>query len=269
METSEAELLVAARGGDQAALEALLARHAGRVLRFTGKMCRDPEDAKDVAQETLIAAARSLPEFRGGSSVSTWLYTVARSFCIKKRRRSKFAPADVISLDDAVDLQRIAADAPAPEEVASARELGDAVSRALAKLEPTAREVVVLRDVEGLSAPEVAEVLGIGVEAVKSRLHRARVALRAILEPHVRAAELGAATGCPDVVAMFSRHLEDEITGADCAAMERHVAGCPSCSAACDSLRRTLALCRAVPTGDVPPDVQAMVREALRQLRAQ
>ena len=63
------------------------------------RMCRAEEDAKDVLQETLLAAARTLPDFRGASSVSTWLYTIARSFCIKQRRRSKFAPEAVESLD--------------------------------------------------------------------------------------------------------------------------------------------------------------------------
>src|SRR5512143_3531332 len=85
-------LLERARAGDHRALESLLERHQAQVYRFGMKMCRDPEDAKDVLQDTLLAMARGVKDFRGASSVSTWLYTIARSFCIKKRRRSKFAP---------------------------------------------------------------------------------------------------------------------------------------------------------------------------------
>src|SRR5512145_2588145 len=99
METTDQDLLAGAQRGDPKALDDLLQRHQRRVYRFGLKMCRDPEDAKDVLQDTLIAAARSIRDFRGASSVSTWLYTIARSFCIKRRRRSKFAPEHEESLD--------------------------------------------------------------------------------------------------------------------------------------------------------------------------
>ena len=99
----EAELVEAARAGSGAALEALLERHEARLYRFARRLCRHHEDAEDVLQESLLAAARGLRRFRGKSSLSTWLYTIARSFCIKKRRRSVFAPAEV-SLDTEAQL---------------------------------------------------------------------------------------------------------------------------------------------------------------------
>lgn len=89
---SDAELVSAAQRGDRLAMGRLLERHQAKVYRFGMRMCRGEDDAKDVLQETLLAAARTLPDFRGASSLSTWLYTIARSFCIKQRRRSKFAP---------------------------------------------------------------------------------------------------------------------------------------------------------------------------------
>ena len=98
-ETGTQNLLEAARAGDPVALEALLERFQPRVYRFGMKMCRDQEDAEDVLQETLLAMARTIRDFRGASSVTTWLYTIARSFCIKKRRKSKFAPDHIESLD--------------------------------------------------------------------------------------------------------------------------------------------------------------------------
>src|SRR5664279_2091903 len=90
---TESALLAAARRGDRAALSALLEQHQRKVFSFGVKMCGDAEDAKDVAQETLLTMARTVQDFRGDASLSTWLYTVARSFCIKKRRRTKGAPA--------------------------------------------------------------------------------------------------------------------------------------------------------------------------------
>ena len=98
---SDDDLLEAARTGDKLALEALLEKHQADVYRFGMKMCRNPEDAKDVLQDTLLAMARGVRDFRGSSSLSTWLYTIARSYCIKKRRRSKSAPEEERSRDDA------------------------------------------------------------------------------------------------------------------------------------------------------------------------
>ncbi len=96
--TDEA-LLTALQAGDDKALGVLLEKHLPAVYRFGVKMCRDPEDAKDVAQETLLAAARGLRDFRGASSVSTWLFTIARSFCIKKRRKRVGEPSEQVALD--------------------------------------------------------------------------------------------------------------------------------------------------------------------------
>jgi len=103
--SSDEELLASARAGDRAALEALLQRHQAQVYRFGVKMCRDPEDAKDVLQDTLLAMARGVRAFRGASSISTWLYTIARSYCIKKRRKSKFAPEAERSLETDVSAE--------------------------------------------------------------------------------------------------------------------------------------------------------------------
>jgi RNA polymerase sigma-70 factor (ECF subfamily) len=273
MDRADEELLASIRAGDDAALGSLLARHAPAIYRFGVKMCRDPEDAKDVLQDTLLAAARGIREFRGASSLSTWLYTVARSFCIKKRRSSKFAPTDTVSLDDRDGALEARAPGKAPDEAAADRELSALLESAIRALEPASREVLVLRDVEGLTAPEVAEVLGVSVDAVKSRLHRARAEVRSKLEDRLPSAERAshrpAGAGCPDVVALFSRFLEGEIGAPECEAMQSHVATCKRCNAACESLKHTLALCRSEPRGEVPPDVQELVRKALREFTAQ
>ena len=184
--TTTPQLLERARAGDRPALEALLARHQRSVYRFGLKMCRDEEDAKDILQETLLAVARNVKDFRGASSVSTWLYTIARSFCIKKRRRSKFAPEQEESLDarePGEAARQIADPARPPDDTLAGRQIEIALEQAIASLDPMYREVLVLRDVEGLTAPEVGEVMGLSVEAVKSRLHRARVAIRAAVAP--------------------------------------------------------------------------------------
>src|SRR5687768_11765694 len=141
------KLLAAAREGDRAALEAFLEKYEARVLRFGLKMCRDAEDARDVAQETLLAAARGLDGFREASSPSTWLYTIARSFCIKARRRGKYAPRRVISTD--AEGRGVAEQVPdargGPERALEERRLAEGLEAAIDSLEPKYREVLVLR----------------------------------------------------------------------------------------------------------------------------
>jgi RNA polymerase sigma-70 factor (ECF subfamily) len=268
VERADTDLIEAFRGGDEQALAELLKRHAPGIYRFGLRMCRDPEDARDVVQDTLLAAARGVRDFRGASSLSTWLYAVARSFCLRKRRGA-MANAPHVSLEaEPAMVDAPSTDAP-PDEVAAQRELGAALESAIVALEPMYREVLLLRDVEGLAASEVAEVLEISVEAVKSRLHRARGLVRATLEPYLPAEErihAAVTPACPDIESLFSRYLEGEIGPDECAAMESHVKGCTRCAAACDALKHTLRLCRAEPRGDVPPAVQARVRVALRDL---
>jgi RNA polymerase sigma-70 factor (ECF subfamily) len=268
------DLLERARNGDREALEALLAHHQARIYRFGLKMCRDPEDAQDVLQDTLLAMARGVHDFRGASSVSTWLYTIARRFCIKRRRRSKFAPGGNRSLDSDVDLEavRFADPAKGPDELLAGQAVEMALEQAIGALEPMYREVLLLRDVEGLTAPEVAEVLGVTVQAVKSRLHRARLSVRAHVAPLLGlSAEPSVAPRgpCPDILTLFSRYLEDEISPAVCTTMERHLENCARCRTACDSLKRTLALCHTAGADVlVPVAVQASVKRALRDVLA-
>jgi RNA polymerase sigma-70 factor (ECF subfamily) len=257
-------LLQAARGGDREALATLLGKHQQRVFGFGMKMCGDPEDAKDVAQDTLLAAVRSLRDFRGDASISTWLYTVARSFCIKKRRRTKGAPARHDPLDRAVAEKAFEPEL-GPEQLLLGREAREIVAAALDEMEPEAREIVLLRDIEGLSAPEVAKVTGLSVSAVKSRLHRARLSLRERLRPVVGEPSEPATPTCPDVLTLLSKKLEAEVSPELCAEMERHVDGCPHCKGLCDSLKRTLAVCSSLPTPSVPPHVQESLRLAVRE----
>jgi RNA polymerase sigma-70 factor, ECF subfamily len=264
IKNEEGALLSAARSGDRSALSALIEQHQQRVFGFGMKMCGDVEDAQDVAQDTLLTMVRSLPSFRGDSAISTWLYTVARSFCIKKRRRTKGAPTHHEPLDQAAQ-ERSAVPAPSPEQTLLSREARDAVATALDQLEPEAREVLVLRDIEGLTAPEVAQITGLSVPAVKSRLHRARQALREQLAPVLGGGASQPATpSCPDVLTLLSKKLEDEVSPELCAEMERHVEGCVHCKGLCDSLKRTLAVCKSFPSPSVPRHVQESLRQAIQ-----
>ncbi len=164
MPDTDASLIAAAQNGDRRALDELLARFEQRIYRFGLRMCGDEQSAREVLQETLIAAFRHLPGFRGQAALSTWLYQIARSFCIKERRGERRTAELGTDLPD---------HAPTPEAHTHAREIGLALSTAIAELPIEQREVLVLRDVEGLSAEEAASVVGIEVGALKSREGRA------------------------------------------------------------------------------------------------
>ncbi|HSD65546.1 MAG TPA: sigma-70 family RNA polymerase sigma factor [Vicinamibacteria bacterium] len=268
---SEADLLAAARAGDGQALEALLERHEARLYRFARRLCRHREDAEDVLQESLLAAARGLGGFRGASSIGTWLYTIARSFCIKKRRKSVFAPTEVsLDTEASVAARGVADPARRPDEALEASRLETALERAIGALDRPYREVLLLRDVEGLPAADVARVTGLSVAAVKTRLHRARGrvrdALAPLMAPRGEAGPAAPNRTCPDVVRLFSRYLEGDISAQTCASMEKHLASCPRCAAACEGLKEVLRLCRTAPDPVLPAEVQDRLRRAVHEI---
>jgi RNA polymerase sigma-70 factor (ECF subfamily) len=264
----ERRLVAAARGGERRALDRLLTLLSGPVYRFGRGFCGDPHDAEDVTQVTLAAVARSLADFRGDSSLTTWAYTVARNACTRHRRRGANAPARLESLDagsegrpGALDVADPRGD---PQRAFERTELREALERAIASLPPSQREVLVLRDVEGLPAKEVGEALRLSERAVKSRLHRARVALREMLAPHA----LPAATAprCPDTARLVSRYLEGELDAEACAKLEVHVKGCPDCGATCETLRDALVTCRSWRGEKLPGTLRASLRQAIRKV---
>jgi RNA polymerase sigma-70 factor (ECF subfamily) len=175
-------LLDAARGGDSRALVEWLRREQALLGELAQRLCRDDEVARDVVQESMFAAARSVADFRNDGVPRQWLYTIVRSFCSKRHRLRRSEPRRLLSLDalDTDDAELRDA-APTPAEVAESHELTLSISAAINTLEPIHREVLLLRDFRGLSCAEVAELLGITELATKSRLHRARMALRELL----------------------------------------------------------------------------------------
>ncbi|CAN5893524.1 hypothetical protein BH11MYX3_BH11MYX3_11970 [soil metagenome] len=256
MEHSDEDLVTAARDGDRGAIEELLTRYEPSIYRFGLRMCGNEDAAREVLQETLLAAFRYLPGFRREAALSTWLYQIARSFCIKERRGQHVTR----SLDE-VGAEELVDPSPQPDARAHAREIGEALSRAIAVLPLEQREVLVLRDVEGFSAEEAAEVVGIEVGALKSRLHRARMALRAELADLL--GDNASAEPCPELAQELTAYVDAEIDQATCVKIENHLTTCSRCAGACDALKRTVSLCRRLPGDAVPAPVRKAVRDAI------
>jgi RNA polymerase sigma-70 factor (ECF subfamily) len=176
---TDEELVRTSAAGDRLAFEALVARHEASLYRFAVRSCGGERDAEDALQDGLLAAWRGASTFRGESSARTWLYQVVVNACHRRRRRPAGAPAREERLDALAD---VAADESDPEARVGARQVGRAIDAALAAMAADAREVLLLRDVEGLSGEETAAALGIAVAGMKSRLHRARLELKERVE---------------------------------------------------------------------------------------
>ena len=188
-----------------------------------------------------------------GSQLSTWLFQVARSFCIKQRRHREGEPATFDDIDAAA-AQRAPSDHSGEDDRTHAREVGSIIQAAIGTLGADFREALVLRDVEGLFAEEAAAVVGIEVGALKSRLHRARLSLKQQLAAVLN--EAPESVACPELAQELSAYAASEIDKAACDTIEKHLAGCSRCTAACESLKRTVSLCRALPGGEVPAPVK-------------
>jgi RNA polymerase sigma-70 factor (ECF subfamily) len=253
------DLVQLAKSGDPAALEKLLSQIAPSIQRFGARMCRNGHDADDVLQDTLMTILSHLHEFEGRSSFTSWVFTLTRTACNRRRRGLKNQPAEPIE-----NMSDLNAGGPTPEQGADSREMSQLLEKALEDLPEEYREVLLLRDVEALTAPEAAEALSISVEALKSRLHRARQALRAALRPVLEPTPVATSSTCPDMMERWSRRLEGDLDAIDCTEMEKHLATCPSCTAACSALKTALVACRSEATRDVRPEVQEQVRSALR-----
>ncbi len=195
----EPELVRMAQKGDKRAFALLVKQYESAVYGFAFKVCRNEEKAAETLQDTFVNVYRKLDQFNGKSKFSTWLYQIVTNNCLMKRRRSKMDESSV-SMDSvegreddseheghAAPLHAMISFKQTPQDEVVNKELRDLLDSAILKLPMEQRIAFVLRDVEGRSAEEAAKILKVSVPAVKSRLRRARVFLRAELQEYMNA----------------------------------------------------------------------------------
>jgi len=187
-EARERELIERARLGDREAFDELMEAHLPRVWRVAFRIVRHEQDAEDVVQETFLAAFRTIPAFRQEAKLSTWLTRIATSRALNhldrmsERVRRAGRPIDLRPAELELGVPEPAATGPSPLEALEARELAERLVECLERLPGPWRSVLALREGEGLSYEEIAETMDLNLGTVRSRLARARVALRDCIE---------------------------------------------------------------------------------------
>jgi len=186
----EAELVERAKRGDGSAFEALVSRYAHRVYNLAYRMLGNKDDAEDVLQETFLRAYKNLSDFRGEGSFLAWILQIATNI---SRRKIRNNGRMLRSLDEEIELEEdtLTPQLPdwthaSPEKLLMDKELQEYLQKAINTLPEKYRTVFVLRDLEGFSTQAVAKMLGITENNVKQRLHRARLALRKMLEEYFK-----------------------------------------------------------------------------------
>lgn len=187
----EAALVSLLRRNDGAACEEFVRSHAGALLAVARRFFRCEQDAADAVQDAFLSAFRSIHQFAGGSKLSTWLHRIVVNACLTKIRAARSKPTTSIenllpTFDDSGHhANRVPVWSEIPAHRLHASELRDRVRACIDDLPETYRTVLILRDMEGLDTDQTATELDISPAAVKVRLHRARQALKTLLDPHM------------------------------------------------------------------------------------
>ena len=190
----EADLLLVERvqSGDREAFGLLVGKYQRKLLRLVMRMVRDPAEAEDVTQEAFIKAYRALPNFRGDSAFYTWLYRIgvntAKNWLVANGRRMPVMSEIVDDETEGMEESVLLRDDETPDRVLMSRQIGETVNAAMEALPEDLRTAIGLREIEGLSYEEIAQVMDCPIGTVRSRIFRAREAIAARLKPLLDAA---------------------------------------------------------------------------------
>lgn len=253
--------------GDDEALEQALALLQDTVFSFSMRVCGQRQDAEDTMQEVLLKSVPHLSKFDSPKALIVWLYKVAKNRCLMSRRRSKFAPNRELSLEELMpdrrELEKLSAEGGInPERFAIRGEEAGMLREAIQKLPAQYRIVLVLRDMEGLTDEDVAEITGLRAGTVRVRLHRARLFVRKELMkawkprashrigsvvPDGNSSGKPKPARCKAMFAELSNYLDEQLDDSLCEELERHLDGCGPCKVFLASLEAVIEQCRKSP----------------------
>jgi len=268
---------------DDKALEQALALLQNTVFSFSMRVCGQRQDAEDTMQEVLLKSVPHLPKFDSPRALLVWLYKVAKNRCLMSRRRSKYAPNRELSLEELMpdrrELEKLSAEGGInPERFAIRSEEAGRLREAIQRLPAQYRIVLVLRDMEGLTDEDVAEITGLRAGTVRVRLHRARLFVRKELMKvwNPRAGRNAGALAtqrtsanepkparCKAMFAELSNYLDERLDDSLCEELEKHLDGCGPCKVFLASLEATIEQCRRAPAESAPGKTAVRLRKEL------
>ena len=268
--------------GDDRSIDRALSLLQNTVFSFSMRVCGQREDAEDTMQEVLLKSVPQLPKFDSPKALLVWLYKVAKNRCLMSRRKSKFAPIQALSLEELMpdrnELAQLTADGRVnPESFAIRSEQASRLRQAVQKLPPQYRILLVLRDMEGLTDDEVAEITGVRAGTARVRLHRARLFVRKELmrtwmagsEKKVRGLrrppQESRPAHCKAMFAQLSDYLDEQLDDSLCEELERHMTGCQPCQAFVATLEATIEQCRRSERDCPPPEALKLRQELMQQ----
>jgi RNA polymerase sigma-70 factor (ECF subfamily) len=188
---TDEELMSGFQAGDDRAFEQLYERYKRPIYQYVYRRLANAGRAEELTQEVFLGLLRSRGSWRQESSFKTYVYRIALNQCASEARRADFRKLDPLERPDGSTVD-VAGEGPGPDSETSRREEAELVTRALEQIDPDQREVIILREYQGLAYEEIAEITGVALGTVKSRLFRAKLELKRLLEPI-----LGAAPGEP------------------------------------------------------------------------
>jgi len=269
------------KSGRDDALAKAVALLQQSVFSFSMRVCGQRQDAEDTMQEVLVKSLPYLAKFESSKALAVWLYKVAKNRCLMSRRKSKFAPKVELSLEELMpdrdDLERLDGRARvSPEGAAIRGEQGRRLREAIRSLPPHYRIVIVLRDMEGLTDEEVAEITGLRQGTIRVRLHRARLFVRrelaklnastknSVARPAHRSVEAPSRTRrCKKIFAELSDYLDGQLDDFSCEELEAHMNGCQPCKKFLRSVENTIKQCRQSPADRPDPNEAAALRKQI------
>lgn len=280
--TKAADLL---RSRDPRSLDEALRLLQRTVFNFSMKLCGHREDAEDTMQDVLLKTVTHAPSVDDPRALAVWLYTVARNRCWMSRRRSKFAPKQMLALDDlmpdATEMQSLTTDPQhAPDSQLAKASDTERVRVAILRIPPPYRLILVLHDMEELDTAEVAKVTGLREGTVRVRLHRARLFVRRelangknsgqIRPASRRNADATPAVSCRRMFSLLSEYIDGRTDDLTCSHFQQHLSQCAPCVAFIQDLERAIERCRKLqaPCTSTTADSlrHALVEEYLRIL---
>lgn len=244
---------------------------------FSMKVCGHPQDAQDTMQDVLLKSLPYLAKFENGQALSVWLYKVARNRCLMNRRGKMVSPKVNLSLEelmpDGRELGELMDNSrPDPESEVLKNETAGRLHRAVLKVPPQYRFVLVLHDIEGLSTAEVAKVTGLREGTVRVRLHRARLMLgrqlshggKRVKHRRIKAIEKPKPKRCRDLFAALSDYLDGVVDQEVCERMQKHLSDCRPFEAFLANLESVVERCRSFDVRCAPEKAAALRQELLK-----